>query len=89
MSAFHDINSDRLVLIALGPTATVLAYDLCNAGYQAVDIGHLDLEYEWFLRKDVEGGPLEFKYVDGSSRGRKIHQLQDPEYKRQIIKKVV
>ena len=41
---------DKLFLLALGPTATVLAYDLCKAGYQAVDIGHLDLEYEWFLR---------------------------------------
>lgn len=41
---------DRLFLLALGPTATVLAYDLCRAGYQAIDIGHLDLEYEWFLR---------------------------------------
>ena len=27
-------------LLALGPTATVLAYDLCKMGYQAVDIGH-------------------------------------------------
>ena len=34
----------------MGPTATVLAYDLSRAGYQAIDIGHLDLEYEWFLR---------------------------------------
>ena len=41
---------NKLFLLALGPTATVLAYDLCKAGYQAIDIGHLDLEYEWFLR---------------------------------------
>ena len=41
---------DKLFLLALGPTATVLAYDLCKEGYQAIDIGHLDLEYEWFLR---------------------------------------
>lgn len=41
---------DRLILIALGPTATVLAYDLAKAGYWALDIGHLDLEYEWYLK---------------------------------------
>lgn len=41
---------EKLFLLALGPTATVLAYDLSRAGYQAIDIGHLDLEYEWFLR---------------------------------------
>ncbi len=89
LSAFKDISIDKLVLAALGPTATVLAYDLCNAGYQALDIGHLDVEYEWFLRKDVTGTPLEFKYVEGSSRGRKIRRLKDPEYERQIINRIV
>jgi len=88
LSAFNDIDTDILVLAALGPTATVLAYDLCNAGYQALDIGHLDVEYEWFLRKDVTGTPLEFKYVEGSDKGRKVHQLKDPEYKRQIINRI-
>lgn len=41
---------DKLILAALGPTATVLAYDLAKSGYWALDIGHLDLEYEWFLK---------------------------------------
>ena len=45
-----DQAKDKLFLLALGPTATVLAYDLCKMGYQAVDIGHIDLEYEWFLK---------------------------------------
>lgn len=40
----------KLVLIALGPTATVLAYDLAIANIQALDIGHIDIEYEWFLQ---------------------------------------
>lgn len=43
-------SKEQLFLLALGPTATVLAHDLCQSGYQAIDIGHLDLEYEWFLR---------------------------------------
>lgn len=48
-SAIH-VDKDSLILIALGPTATVLAYDLAVMGYWAIDIGHLDLEYEWFMR---------------------------------------
>jgi len=45
------------------------------------------VEYEWFLRREVElGVPLEFKCVDSGKKGRKIHQLQSTEYKRQIIK---
>ena len=37
---------DRLILIMLGPTAKVLAAHLANDGYQALDIGHIDSEYE-------------------------------------------
>ena len=35
--------SDTLFLLALGPTATVLAYELHLCGYQTVDIGHFIL----------------------------------------------
>lgn len=41
---------NRLVLIILGPTATIMAYDLAMNDYWAVDIGQLDTEYEWYLR---------------------------------------
>lgn len=36
-----------LVLISLGPTATVLAYDLSQQGIRCIDTGHIDIEYEW------------------------------------------
>lgn len=32
-----------LVLLSLGPTATVMAYDLFKKGYQALDLGHLPM----------------------------------------------
>lgn len=44
------LSRNILVIIALGPTATILAYDLAIEGFQGVDIGHVDIEYEWFLR---------------------------------------
>lgn len=50
LSAALKYGNNKLILIALGPTATVLAYDLAVKGYWALDIGHLDLEYEWFLK---------------------------------------
>ena len=89
VSAVDALDTNVLVLAALGPTATVLAYDLCKKGFQTIDIGHLDVEYEWFLRKDTEGRPLAFKYVDGSDEGRKVHEVDSPEYEGQIIKKIV
>ena len=50
----QNIADDTLVLISLGPTATVLAYDLAMEGVQAIDIGQLDNEYDWFLRGVLE-----------------------------------
>ena len=43
-----EYGKNKLILLALGPTATVLAYDLYKVGYRAIDIGHVDIEYEWF-----------------------------------------
>lgn len=42
---------DRLFIIAAGPTATVLAFDLAQKGYQALDMGHLPNCYEQYLGK--------------------------------------
>ncbi len=44
-----QFDKDKLFLIALGPTATVLAYDLSQQGYQALDIGHLPNCFHEFL----------------------------------------
>jgi hypothetical protein len=38
-----------LVIIALGPTATVLAFDLSQKGYQALDIGHITNIYDTLI----------------------------------------
>ena len=43
----HAASGD-LVLVSLGPTATVLAADIARAGWQAIDIGQLDNEYDWY-----------------------------------------
>ena len=38
-----------LFMVAAGPTATVLSYDLWKDGYQALDVGHLPNSYDEFL----------------------------------------
>ena len=87
--AFDDIDKQNLIIISLGPTATVLSYDLCRKGYQAIDTGAFDIDYEWYLRKETRlGVPVEFKYVDSGKKGRTVRPLDDPEYKSQIIKKI-
>lgn len=47
----HLRTPDVLFLIAAGPTAGVLAWDLAQLGAQALDIGHLTNAYDEFLRK--------------------------------------
>ena len=53
-----------IIVMALGPTATILAYDLTKLNYQAIDIGHIDIEYEWFLKKVKKRVPIDGKYVN-------------------------
>jgi len=77
---------NKLILIALGPTATVLSYDLNKVGYQAIDIGHMDLEYEWFIRGVKNRINIKNKYVNGVKNGAKnIKNVEDQEYYKQII----
>lgn len=80
------ISTNDLILIALGPTATILAYDLSNLGYQAIDIGHLDIEYEWFLRKSRNRELIPGKYVNEVKDGDIVKKEINKEYEEQIIK---
>ncbi len=57
------IGRPALALLCLGPTATVLAADLCAAGVQAVDLGHVGM----FLRKRRAGEPLTVTAADRAS----------------------
>ncbi len=80
---------DKLILLALGPTATALSYDLNKLGYQAVDIGHIDLIYEAYLRKlpNLYSVDIPFKYCSRDERvsGRNIPDIDDSVYKSQVI----
>lgn len=78
---------NKLILIALGPTATVLAYDLAKAGYWALDIGHLDLEYEWFLKGKGYSYILH-KYNNEIPGDTKIQDISDKDYEKSILKTI-
>ena len=44
------IDKNKIIFIVLGPTATILAYDLAKEGYRALDIGHLIKSYDWYKK---------------------------------------
>jgi len=63
LAAAKKYGKDKLILIALGPTATVLSYDLAKSGYWAIDIGHVDVEYMWMLSNAQTKIPVKGRYV--------------------------
>ena len=82
------IDSFDLVLIALGPTATVLAYRLHCKGRQALDIGHIDIEYEWYKKGVKEKEPVPNKYIGEMPGGNIVEDEVDEQYKKQIIRRI-
>lgn len=80
-----SVEKNNLIIISLGQTATVLAYDLSLLGYQALDLGHLDVEYEWYRMKSKDKSPLKNKYVNENKDGHINTILDDPIYLSQII----
>ena len=77
-------NKNDLILVSLGPTAKVLAYDLFLLGYRVLDIGHLDMEYEMFLRKELVETKVRYKYFN-EIHERNPEDCLDPVYLKQII----
>lgn len=53
-SLLDRIGKPDRVLICLGPTATVMAVDLCAKGVHAIDLGHVGM----FRRKHLRGEPM-------------------------------
>ena len=86
-----NIDKDTLILISLGPTATVLTYDIIKLGFrnQVIDFGHFDIQYEYFLRKVNKKIRIPYKYVNENPNGRKnIIPVTDVKYLNQIIYRI-
>ena len=58
------LQDQPLILLALGPTATIMVPFLMEMGYQALDVGHIDVEYEWYKLKATKKIPLLGRYVN-------------------------
>lgn len=61
---------DKLFLFSLGITAKGLVEALFVQGYRVLDIGNLDMEYEWFLQKAQTKVPLEKHQIVGEENNR-------------------
>ena len=87
-NAVNDlVSKDMILLIALGMTATVLSYDLTIDGYQALDIGHIDVEYEWMKMGALDKCDLPGRTVNELGCN-DVQQIIDEEYESQIIRRI-
>lgn len=51
LSACMAYGRDRLFVLSVGVAAKFLTVELFKQGYRALDIGNLDMEYEWYVRR--------------------------------------
>lgn len=89
-AALDHAASDTLFILALGPTATILAYDLCRHGHQALDLGHMDIEYEWYKMGATSKVPVTGKFSNEAAinmglASEVVGSLQSTEYEEQIV----
>lgn len=84
----NSADKDTLFILAVGPAATVLSYDLFKAGFHSLDIGHADIEYEWFLAGATKKQPVKNKYVNEAGAGKGVADSDNQEYLNQIICKI-
>lgn len=75
-----------MVLMSLGPTATVLAYDLSQHGIRCIDTGHIDIEYEWMRSAAHDKVQVVGKNVNEVGVLLSEHQLyHDEDYRQQVL----
>jgi len=82
-------DKNKLILLALGPTATILSYYLSLEGYQCIDVGHVDIEYLWFKKGCKKKEKIQGKYVYEAGGLLDSEATENKEYKKQIIKEII
>lgn len=81
----QNVTKDKMILLSYGMVATVLAYDLAKLGYWAIDMGHIDIEYEWYKLGVTEKVAIEGKFTNEANKGNKVKECTDSQYLSQII----
>lgn len=79
---------NKLVLLILGPTAKVLAKRLSIKKFQAIDMGHIDSEYEWFKMKATTKVKLDHKHTAEHNFDENITFIEDDTYNSQIVERI-
>ena len=84
MEACRSYPRDSLFLVSLGIAAKFLTEKLFLEGYRALDIGNLDMEYEWYTRRAIGKEPVLKHSITGIEENEKAgyHQYLEQVQKR-------
>ena len=74
---------DRLFLLSVGVASKFLAKELFLQGYRVLDIGNMDMEYEWYVRQAPDKMPLAKHEIVGEAANREA-AVQDAAYGRYL-----
>lgn len=81
--------TEPLYILAMGPTASILPIDLCDLGYQVIDMGNIDTEYEWFKMGVKDRTPIKDKMVYEAGAGAGVGDVDDEKYNSEIIVRIL
>lgn len=70
LGACEQYDKDRMFLLSVGVAAKFLAVELFQRGYRVLDIGNMDMEYEWYLRKAPDKMTLAKHSIAGEEANR-------------------
>lgn len=67
---------------------------MAKDGYWAIDIGHIDIEYEWYKRKVLDRCIIPYKYVNEVAQGECVVEegefdIYRGRYEREIVERVI
>lgn len=83
LRACEQYDKDRLFLLSVGVAAKFLAVELFQRGYRVLDIGNMDMEYEWYLRQAPDKVTLEKHSIVGDEANRQA-AARDEAYARYL-----
>lgn len=81
----NEAKNGDLILLALGATATILAYDLAKVGYRALDVGHIDVEYMWMQMGATSKIAIPGRYVNEVKNGHEMRAVDGEEEANNVV----
>lgn len=89
LNEIKKYSTNHLILLSIGPSASIMPRDLVPLGYRALDIGNIDTEYEWFRAGTRERIAVDSKFFYEAQNSSDVDCVKDKRYFEQIVAKIL